>query len=58
MYIVINVHSTYIISTLNNLHDVHSKKNNVHFNVHSNYIRKSIRCTFNVPRVGIKHTSQ
>ena len=51
MYIGINVHSTYIISTFNNLHDVH-------FNVHSNYIRKSIACTFNVPRVGIKHTSQ
>ena len=51
MYIGINVHSTYIISTFNNLHDVH-------FNLHSNYIRKSIACTFNVPLVGIKHTSQ
>ncbi len=58
MYIIINVHSMYILSTFNNLQDVHLKKNNVHFNVHVNYIRKSIRCTFNVPPLCIKYTLQ
>ena len=48
----------YIICTLINIKDVQSQKNNVHYNVHSKYIRKRIKCTLYVCSLGIEPTSQ